>query len=67
MVDTAVDTFGGLHVAFNNAGTMSKSTFAEITDEATTKMIDVNFKSLVFCFKHQVLSAHELGVMRVLK
>lgn len=56
MIDAAVETFGGLHVPFNNAGTVLKGTFADITDEATTKMIDVNFKSLMFCFKYQVLS-----------
>lgn len=54
MVDAAVERFGGLHVAFNNAGTIGKGTFAEITEESASKMIDVNFKSLVFCFKYQV-------------
>lgn len=54
MVDAAVENFGGLHVAFNNAGITEKTTFADITDEQTSKMIDVNFKSLVFCFKYQV-------------
>lgn len=60
MVDAAVETFGGLHMAFNNAGTIEKGTFAEITDEVASKMIDVNFKSLVFCFKYQVLPARNL-------
>lgn len=58
MVEVAVETFGGLHVAFNNAGVVSKATVTDITDEAASKMIDVNFKSLVFCFKYQVLASH---------
>ncbi|CAN0329113.1 unnamed protein product [Scytosiphon promiscuus] len=57
MVDAAVEKFGGLHVAFNNAGTIEAGTFADITDEQTSKMMDVNFKSLVFCFKYQVRHA----------
>ena len=56
MVDVALETFGGLHVAFNNAGMFSGGTFAEITDEGMSKMIDVNLKSLVYCFKYQVYS-----------
>ena len=57
-----MEKFGGLHVAFNNAGAVENSTFADITVEATSKMIDVNFKSLVFCFKYQVLSSGDLGI-----
>ncbi|CAN0502222.1 unnamed protein product, partial [Scytosiphon promiscuus] len=54
MVDAAVEKFGGLHVAFNNAGTFAVGTFADITEESMNKMLDVNFKSLVYCFKYQV-------------
>ncbi|CAM9223409.1 unnamed protein product [Laminaria digitata] len=61
MVDAAVEKFGGLHVAFNNAGTLSMGTFAEITEEEMTKMIDVNFKSLVFCFKYQIPAMAKCG------
>eukprot|EP00904_Undaria_pinnatifida_P012051 jgi/Undpi1/7977/HiC_scaffold_24.g10449.m1 len=61
MVDAAVERFGGLHVAFNNAGTIGKGTFAEITEESASKMIDVNFKSLVFCFKYQIPAMAKCG------
>eukprot|EP00904_Undaria_pinnatifida_P012052 jgi/Undpi1/7978/HiC_scaffold_24.g10450.m1 len=61
MVEVAVETFGGLHVAFNNAGVVSKATVTDITDEAASKMIDVNFKSLVFCFKYQIPAMAKSG------
>ena len=54
MVDTAVDKFGALHVAFNNAGTGGSATFAEITEETIDTILDINVKSLAWCFKYQV-------------
>ena len=60
MVDAAVENFGGLHVAFNNAGAFVTGTFADITEDAINKLLDVNFKSLVYCFKYQVLPTHDV-------
>lgn len=54
MVDTALDKFGALHVAFNNAGVFKAAPFAEITEEAVDAMMDINIKALAFCFKYQV-------------
>ena len=54
MVDVAVEKFGGLHVAFNNAGVFETGTFADITEDALDKLVNINFKSLVYCFKYQV-------------
>ena len=54
MVDAAVETFGGLHVAFNNAGTSKIVKFSDITEDVMSEMLGVNFKSLVYCFKYQV-------------
>lgn len=59
MVDTAVETFGGLHVAFNNHGVGKMYSFADISEEDTTELIDTNLKSLVFCFKYQVQSGSD--------
>eukprot|EP00903_Cladosiphon_okamuranus_P013047 g12171.t1 len=65
MVDTAVDTFGALHVAFNNAGVFRTNLFADITEESVDKSLSVNVKSLAFCFKYQIpamaASAHGKG------
>lgn len=48
MVDVAVENFGGMNVAFNNAGTFMVGIFAGVTEDSTNKMLDVNFKSLVY-------------------
>ena len=49
-----METFGGLHVAFNNAGVFMAALFSEITEDMASKIFDINLKSLVFCFKYQV-------------
>lgn len=54
MVDAAVDTFGGLNVAFNNAGIYMAASLAETSDEMATSLLDINLKSHVFCYKYQV-------------
>lgn len=54
MVDIAVETFGGLHVAFNNAGVFLGAPFVDMTEDIVSKVFDTNPKSLVFCFKYQV-------------
>lgn len=55
-VDTAVEKFGGLHVAFNNAGIFRPGTMADVTEETIDDVLGVNFKSHAWCFKHQVLT-----------
>lgn len=54
MVETALKTFGGLDVAFNNAGAFVASPLADTTEEMIDSMMNVNVKSLVFCLKYQV-------------
>lgn len=54
MVDTAVEKFGALHVAFNNAGIVRAGSFADITAENIDALLDTNVKSLAWCFKYQV-------------
>ncbi|CAM9432660.1 unnamed protein product [Laminaria digitata] len=61
MVDAAVEEFGGLHVAFNNAGTSKMCKFADMTEDVMDQMVDVNFKSLVFCFKYQIPAMAKCG------
>ncbi|CAM9633394.1 unnamed protein product, partial [Hapterophycus canaliculatus] len=54
MVDVAVEKFGRLHVAFNNAGIFKASPFAEISEGDIDALLNVNVKSLAFCFKYQI-------------
>ncbi|CAM9874746.1 unnamed protein product [Ectocarpus sp. 13 AM-2016] len=54
MVDTAVEKFGALHVAFNNAGVFKTATFANMTKDSLDSLLDVNVKSLAWCFKYQI-------------
>lgn len=54
MVDTAIETFGALHVAFNNAGIYKATPFQEITEETVDSLLNINVKSLAWCLKYQV-------------
>ena len=54
MVDTAVEKFGALHVAFNNAGVAKFASFADITEDVIDANLSINAKSLAWCFKYQV-------------
>lgn len=55
MVDiTAVEKFGALHVAFNNAGVAKFSSSADITEDVIDANLNINARSLAWCFKYQV-------------
>lgn len=54
MVAFAVTTFGGLHIAFNNAGVYDGAPFVEVDEAVVDRIFDTNLKSIVFCLKHQV-------------
>ncbi|CAN0205698.1 unnamed protein product [Pylaiella littoralis] len=54
MVDTAIETFGALHIAFNNAGVFMPTPFHEITEETIHALLGINVKSIAWCFKYQI-------------
>lgn len=57
IVETAVSTFGGLHVSFINAGVLIPATLTDapvITEEHIDGTFGPNFKGVVFGLKHQV-------------
>lgn len=49
LVKTAVDTFGGIHILVNNAGSMSPGPLLEQTDEDWDRVVNVNLKSVFVC------------------
>lgn len=60
MVDTAVNLWGRLDIAFNNAGvgadgvTMPRLPIAEVTEHDWDIVSDTNLKGLFFCMKHEL-------------
>jgi NAD(P)-dependent dehydrogenase (short-subunit alcohol dehydrogenase family) len=55
MVDATVSTYGGLHIALNNAGVGGMMTNADRLDEDTWDFVlDVNLKGVWLCMKHQI-------------
>ena len=55
MVDTAVETFGRLDYAFNNAGINGETiSFSRFAEEDWNKIIDINLKGVWLCMKYEL-------------
>lgn len=54
MVAVAVETYGGLDLAFNNAGISSSGKIADVDVEQFDAVIGVNLRGAFFCMKHEV-------------
>lgn len=55
LVDYAVDTFGGLHYAHNNAGVLGQSArLTDCDDDTWFKTIQVNLNAVYLGMKHQI-------------
>jgi NAD(P)-dependent dehydrogenase (short-subunit alcohol dehydrogenase family) len=63
MVRTAVDTFGGLHVMYNNAGVSpGDDDTPEVTSLETWALtFDVNVKGVFLCFKYGIPAMRDAG------
>lgn len=60
LVVTAVERFGGIHVAHNNAGVTHPQTLAaDISEEDFDRAVAVNLKGVWLCMKHEI--QHMLG------
>lgn len=55
LVQKTVETFGGLHHAFNNAGVLNKpAKFVDIEEDAFEKVMAVDVKGVFFAVKHEL-------------
>jgi len=54
MVAQAVDAFGGLDIAFNNAGTWRPARFEQVTTELWHQELDVNLTSVFLSLKYEL-------------
>lgn len=62
MVARAVEVFGGLHFAFNNAGVfLPPAPITEITTEAIDRILAVNVRGTALCMKHEIPAIMKSG------
>ncbi|CAM9415679.1 unnamed protein product [Ectocarpus fasciculatus] len=61
MVDTAIEKFGGLHVAFNNAGVFRVVRFADITEEIVDDLL--NGSSSIRCANDPCREEHRSSII----
>jgi len=55
MVERAVSRYGGLDVAFNNAGINLKAgPIAEVTESDWSRIVAINFTGVFLCMKHEI-------------
>jgi NAD(P)-dependent dehydrogenase (short-subunit alcohol dehydrogenase family) len=55
LVATAIETYGGLHCAFNNAGVLPPTTLLGDMDDATfDKVLAVDLKGVFLCMKYEI-------------
>jgi NAD(P)-dependent dehydrogenase (short-subunit alcohol dehydrogenase family) len=54
LIDAAVETYGGLDCAFNNAGREVNVGVADATAEDFEAEIDTNTRGVLFCLKHEI-------------
>lgn len=62
MVKEAVETYGSLDCAFNNAGTEGKlAPITELSEEDLNKVIDINLKGTWLCLKYEITQMLKQG------
>ncbi|GAA3441567.1 SDR family NAD(P)-dependent oxidoreductase [Planomonospora venezuelensis] len=54
VVRTAVESFGGLHVLFNNAGIIRRTTVLDLTAEEWDRVMAVNVRSVFLMCRHAI-------------
>ncbi|GAA3468245.1 SDR family NAD(P)-dependent oxidoreductase [Nonomuraea roseola] len=61
IVQTALDTFGGLHVLFNNAGIIRRTTALDLDVDEWDRVMAVNVRSVFLMCKHAIPAMTEGG------
>jgi NAD(P)-dependent dehydrogenase (short-subunit alcohol dehydrogenase family) len=61
LVATAVQTYGGLDCAVNNAGADATGLIADSTDDVFDQLIAVNLKGLLSCLRHEIAAMRIRG------
>jgi NAD(P)-dependent dehydrogenase (short-subunit alcohol dehydrogenase family) len=61
LVATAVQTYGGLDCAINNAGTETTGLIADSTDDVFDQLVAVNLKGLLSCLRHEITAMRVRG------
>lgn len=62
MVKAAVDSFGKIDGAFNNAGLgITHNTVHEMSTEVWDRVLDVNLKGVFLCMKHEIGAMRQTG------
>ncbi|MEM7343098.1 MAG: SDR family oxidoreductase [Chloroflexota bacterium] len=61
MVNTCLERYGGLHILFNNVGTVSRGKVTEVEELAWNRALDVNLKSAVLASKYAVPAIADSG------
>lgn len=62
MVDTAINTYGRLDIAFNNAGgTADLPSFLETTEDYWDRSVDIHLKGVWLCMKAELSKMVEYG------
>jgi NAD(P)-dependent dehydrogenase (short-subunit alcohol dehydrogenase family) len=61
LMDAAVETYGGLDCAFNNAGSEVNVGVADATAADFEGQVDTNARGVLFCLKHEIRVMRERG------
>lgn len=61
IVEQAVERYGGLNILYNNVGIGAPGTVVEVEEEALTRVIDTNLKSMIMLSKYAVPAMIEAG------
>jgi len=61
MIETVVARHGGLHVAFNNAGTLAPGGVADLSTADWSRSVDVNLTGVWLSMKHEIAHMRHAG------